>query len=168
MPFNYRSTNTTGYTHHGGAFVIGTEMGSGIELNPTSSGASPTILPCGDETSKSLIIAGKGTGGVQIGASSTSAFSLVQRTLLQFTVPALSSAGASGSGVDSTVTMLGASTSDVFIVQQRAPFNSTADPSVFVTARCSTADELKLTILNLGPSTLSGSTVSAYLVQFKF
>lgn len=168
MPFNYRSTNNTGYTHHGGALVVGTELGSGIELNPTSSGAAANIKPAGDESAKSLNLQGKGTGGIQIGAASTTAFTLMQRYFLEFTVPALSSAGASGAQVDSTATFAGASTTDVFIVQQRVAYNSTTDPAVYVTARCSTADELKLTIWNHGASSLSGSTMSAYLIQFKF
>lgn len=165
---NYRSTNNTGYTHHNGALVVGVELGSGIELNPTSSGAAATILPAGDETAKNLLIGGKGTGGIQIGAASTTPFSLIQRYLFQVTVPALSSAGASGSAADSTVTFSGASTSDVYILQQRLSYNSTSDPAVQITVRCSTTDELRVTFWNLGGSSISGSTTSGYLVQFKF
>ena len=168
MPFNYRSTNNTGYTHHGGALVVGTELGSGIEFNPTSSGASPTILPAGDESNKNLIVAGKGTGGVQIGAASTTPVTLIQKHLVQFTVPALSSAGAAGSGSDSTFTFAGMSTGEVLILQQRVAYNSTSDPAVKVTVRCSTADELKFTFWNLGASSISGSTTSAYLLRFVF
>lgn len=168
MPFNYRSTNNTGYSHHGGALVVGTELGSGIEFNPTSSGASPTILPAGDETDKSLLLAGKGTGGIQIGAASTTPITLIQLHVLNFTIPALSSAGASGSASDSTVTFAGMSTNEVLILQQRVSYNSTSDPAVRVTARCSTAEELRLTFWNHGPSTISGSTASARLLRFKF
>lgn len=70
MPMQYRSTNVIGYSHHGGALVVGVEQESGIELNPTSSGASPTIIPAGDETNKGIILKGKGTGAVTIGDSS--------------------------------------------------------------------------------------------------
>jgi hypothetical protein len=68
----YKSTNSEHrFTHFGGALVIGHEFGSGIELNPTSSGADPNIMPAGDESAKNLRLQGKGTGGVVFGASST-------------------------------------------------------------------------------------------------
>lgn len=70
MPMQYRSTNVVGYTHFGGALVVGVEQESGIELNPTSSGNAAVILPCGDETNKAIILKGKGTGAVTIGDSS--------------------------------------------------------------------------------------------------
>lgn len=70
MPMQYRSTNLTGYTHFGGALVVGVEQESGIEFNPTSSGAVPVITAAGDETNKGIILKGKGTGPVTIGDSS--------------------------------------------------------------------------------------------------
>jgi hypothetical protein len=70
MPMQYRSTNAFGATHFGGALVVGAELESGIELNPTSSGASVVITAAGDETNKGIILKGKGTGAVQIGDSS--------------------------------------------------------------------------------------------------
>lgn len=70
MPMQYRSTNLVGYTHHGGALVVGVEQESGIELNPTSSGNAPVITSAGDETNKGIILKAKGTGSVTIGDSS--------------------------------------------------------------------------------------------------
>jgi hypothetical protein len=190
----YRSTNSEGsYTHHGGALVIGVGFGSGIELNPTSSGASPTILPAGDEANKSLIIAGKGAGGVTLGNSSngialagssvaitsthvalnstrftlgtgsTTAFSGMSRRFIEFTVPALSSAGSA----ESTVTVAGLTTNAILIFQPRVRMNSTVT-GVFATVRCSTADELTIEFHNGSLSTLSGSTMSAYLGIWQF
>lgn len=163
MPFNYRSTNTTGYSHHGGALVVGTELGSGIEFNPTSSGAAPTILPAGDETDKSLLIAGKGAGGVLIGSGSTTAQTKNQRYLVQFTVPALSSA----SSAESTVTVTGLTTNSCLFFTPRTKLNSTVT-GVFTTVRCSTADELVIEFHNCSQSSLSGSTQSGYLFQVAF
>jgi hypothetical protein len=164
----YRSTNGAGkYVHFGGSVVAGADQGSGIELVATSSGTAPVIQPVGDETDKSIQIKGKGTGGVQIGAS-TSSFSLAQASLIQFTVPALSSAGVATATAESTLTLSGATTNSIFVVQQRVAYNSTITEGVYVTARCSTADELRLTFWNHGASSISGSTSSAYLLQFKF
>lgn len=68
---NYRSTNVIeGGSAQGGALLIGAEAGSGIELNPASSGVAPNIMPAGDETNKAITLKGKGTGGVTIGDSS--------------------------------------------------------------------------------------------------
>lgn len=160
---NYRSTNNTGYTHHNGALVIGVELGSGIELNPTSSGATPTILPAGDESAKSILIAGKGTGGVMLGSGSTTPVAMFQRYLIQATVPALSSA----SSAESTVTVTGLTTNSVLILQNRLKLNSTVT-GVTATARCSTANELTIEWHNISQSSLSGSTQSFYLGQFSF
>jgi hypothetical protein len=163
MPFNYRSTNATGYTHFGGAMVIGTELGSGIEINPTSSGAVANIQAAGDEAAKSIAIMGKGTGGVQLGSASTTPIALMQRYLVQFTVPALSSA----SSAESTVTVLGLTTNSCLFITPRTKLNSTVT-GVCLTARCSTADELVVEYHNVSQSSLSGSTQSAYLFQISF
>lgn len=161
---NYRSTNSQGkYVHFGGSLVAGAEFGSGVEINANSSGNAPTILPVGDETNKSLIIAGKGSGGVQIGANSTTPAVLFQRYLVQATVPALSSA----SSAESTVTVTGLTTNSVLILQNRLKLNSTVT-GVTAGARCSTADELTIEWHNISQSSLSGSTQSFYLFQIGF
>jgi hypothetical protein len=68
----YKSTNSEHrFTHFGGALVIGHEFGSGVEINPTSSGADANITAAGDETDKNLRLTGKGAGGVVFGPSST-------------------------------------------------------------------------------------------------
>src|SRR5689334_9367193 len=103
---NYRSTSANGASHQGNSLVVGVEMGSGIEFNATSSGAAPTILPAGDESNKNLMITGKGTGGVQVGAFSSTPISVMQRYRIDATVPALSSA----SSAESTVTVSGLTT----------------------------------------------------------
>ncbi len=161
---NYRSTQADGrYVHFGGSLVAGSELGSGIELNAASSASAPTILPVGDETDKNILIGGKGTGGVQIGAASTTPMALIQRYFIQFTVPALSSAASA----ESSVTVTGATTNAVYIFQNRVKLNSTVT-GVFITPRCSTANEVVLEFHNCSQSSLSGSTQSGTLVQIGF
>lgn len=177
---NYRSTNAAGrYVHWGGAGVFGVEHGSGIEINPNSSGASPNITVVGDETNKSMAIFPKGSGtltlgaagatlafagtATQIGTASTTAFAFVQRYRIDATVPALSSA----SSAESTVTVTGLTTNSILILQNRIKLNSTVT-GVTATARCSTADELVIEWHNISQSSLSGSTQSFYLLQFAF
>lgn len=161
---NYKSTNADGrFTHFGGALVAGAELGSGIELNATSSGAIPSILPVGDETNKDIRIAGKGTGGIRLGTNSTTPQALNQRYLVEWTVPALSSA----SSAESTVTVTGLTTNSCLFITPRTKLNSTVT-GVFVTCRCSTADELVIETHNCSQSSLSGSTQSAYLFQISF
>lgn len=126
----YRSTNPDGrYTHQGGAFVAGVEYGSGIELNPTSSGADPTILPAGDEANKGITLKAKGTGTATIGdssntvrilganvqiAGSTAPFAGFQRQLsTAISTPNFNSSGSMG--VISTVTMAGVNSSHVIV-----------------------------------------------------
>lgn len=161
MPFNYRSTNTTGYTHHGGALVVGTELGSGIEFNPTSSGSAPTILPCGDETAKDIKIAGKGTGGVLIGAS-TSAITGIQKYLIEFTPAALAASAAS----QSTITVTGLATNSAIFFQPISP--ALSGVYAFRVSN-STADELRLTQQNISGSTIGTgqSTSRGWLFEFK-
>src|SRR3990167_10728913 len=73
IPMQYRSTNTVGYTHRGGAFVVGVEQGHGVELNPVNSTAStgvPNVMPAGDDANIGLVIQAKGTGALTLGNSS--------------------------------------------------------------------------------------------------
>jgi hypothetical protein len=94
---------------------------------------------------------------------------MIQRFRIDWTVPALSSAGLDASFGDSTITLSGATTNSIFLFQERANLNSTNSTGLYVTrVRCSTADEIRLTVANGGASTISGSTMSGYLLQFKF
>lgn len=165
MPFNYRSTNTTGFTHHGGALVVGTEAGSGIELNPTSSGDNAIIVPAGDETNKSLTIKGKGAGGVAIGSSGSNILDARAFTV-QFTPPALSSGQASVSVAQSTHTVTGLSTGTLLIFTPTGPIAN----AYTVRPHCSTVNELRLMWGNTSQSTLGTgeSTNRGTLLQFRF
>lgn len=157
----YRSTNTH-FTHHQGALVAGVELGSGVELNPTSSGAAPTILPCGDESNKSLIIGGKGTGGVQLGQSSTTPIVAMQRYLVEFTPPAL----AASTWTSSTFTAAGLTTNAVLSFV----WPTSVSGAYNIIPRCSTAAELRLTFQNITGSTIGTgeSTTRGFLIASIF
>jgi hypothetical protein len=153
---NFRSTHTH-YTHFGGDITSNVESSVGVQLS------LGTVKPAGDDSNLSITVTGKGTGGVQIGATSTSAQVLNQRYFVEFTVPAMSSA----SSAESTATVVGLTTNSAIFITPRLKLNSTVT-GVFVTARCSTADELVVEIHNCSQSSLSGSTQSAYVFQIAF
>lgn len=96
-------------------------------------------------------------------AGSTTALLLLQRYLIGYTVPALSSFSASLS----TVTVTGLTTNSALSLTPRLQTNSTV-LGVTMEPRCSTANELSITFMNFTPSSLSGSTQSGYLLQFGF
>ena len=170
----FRSSNVAGFVHFQGDLITNVSSNAagpsshGIHLTGGSTGG--IVQPAGDEANIALNLRGKGTGGVSIGSSagSTSFVTLVQKYRVDWTLPAVSSAGTAGASVDSTVTMTGLTTSSILVVGQTQIWNSTTDPGIIVTARCSTADELKITTVNTGPSSLSGSTKSFTLLQFGF
>jgi hypothetical protein len=159
----YRSTNALGkYVHFGGSVIAGADMGSGVEISATSSGSSPVIAPVGDESNKSLVLAGKGTGGVQIG-SSGSAIPEIRKFTVQFTAPVLSSGTATG--IESTYTVAGVSTGTVLVFTPTNPINAKYNAR----PRCSTVDELTIAWSHDGTSTLGSgeSTNRGVLLQFK-
>lgn len=98
-----------------------------------------------------------------VGLNSTTHAVRGERYLVQFTVPALSSA----SSAESTVTITGLTTNACLFITPRTKLNSTVT-GVHLTARCSTADELTVEFHNTSQSSLSGSTQSAYLFALSF
>lgn len=159
----YRSTNTLqGFNHHGGALVVGVEAGSGIEINPTSSGVAPIITAAGDETDKSIQIMGKGAGGVLIGTS-TSPTKGFQQYLIQWTPAAL----AATAGSQSTITVTGLATNSALFFTPMTPGISVA---YAYRVQCSTANELRFTQQNITGSTIGTgeSTARGLLLEFKF
>lgn len=182
----FRSTNDIGYVHFQGDVVSNVSSGGvqnsshGVQLTGGSTGG--IVTASGDEANIALRVGGKGTGQlilstatgitniastqVLVGSRSTSFLAYIQRYRVDWTMPALSSAGVNAAAADSTVTVTGATTNAMYILQQTQVYNSTSDPAIFAIARCSTANELRITSINLGASSLSGSTVSANLLQF--
>ena len=184
---DFRSTNDN-YTHHQGDIISNVSSGGiqnsshGIHLTGGSTGG--IVQPAGDEANIALNLRGKGSGAVnlgsttsgltlnssatQLGSASTTGIALIQRYRVDWTVPALSSAGIDAASGDSTVTVTGLTTNSILVIQRRGALNSTNSTGLFLTCCCSTADELRLTVHNIGASTISGSTMSAYLLQVGF
>lgn len=158
-----RSTNDLGYVHHQGDIVSNVGSSHGVRLTGGSTGG--IVESIGDDTNVSLRLRSQGTGGVLIGstAQSTTPMLAVQRYLVQYTVPALSSGPAAS---ESTVTVTGLTTASILVLQNRLINNSTG--AVSLSARCSTVDELTIQFENQSISSLSGSTQSAYLLQIRF
>lgn len=159
-----RSTNDIGYVHYQGDVVSNVGSSHGVRLTGGSTGAA--VEAFGDDTSIALRVRGKNAGGLLLGGGSTGSTSpvtLIERYFVEYTVPALSSGPATGSD---TVTVTGLTTNSILVLQNRLRTNSTGD--VQVVARCSTANELALQFFNQSASSLTGSTQSAYLLQFRF
>ena len=177
---NYRSTNVLqGGSAVGGAFVFGAEAGSGVEINPTSSGLAPNIMPAGDETNKGITLQSKGTGTITIGSSANQPVAITSTNFtvgggtkigaitaytVQFTAPLLSSGLASAA--ESTYAVTGLSTGTVLCFTPTNPINALYT----VRARCSTVNELTLAWGQCGDSTLGSgeSTNRGILLEFRF
>lgn len=98
-----------------------------------------------------------------IGASTTPLI-LLQRSRIDFTVPALSSNAADNSV---EVAVAGLTTNALCFIQQRQIYNSTVTAGLHVEGYCSTAGALRLNIYNLSVSSVSGSTMSADLFRIE-
>jgi len=98
-----------------------------------------------------------------VSATSTTYLQMLQVYRVDYTVPTL----AVGAAAASTVTVTGLTTNSVLVLTPRQQNNSSV-VGITVEARCSTANELALQILNASGSTISGSTQSGYLLQFAF
>ncbi len=61
----FRSTNPEGFSHFGGDVMSGAQSTAGVLLS------SNTISPASDSSNANLVLKGKGTGGVYIGASTS-------------------------------------------------------------------------------------------------
>lgn len=145
-------------------------QGTGAIVGQSTSGRGLLIGSDGSVTlgnSSASVTLSVGVAGALVGLS-TSALQLIQKYRIDWTLPALSTAGAAGASADSTVAVVGLTTSSILLFGQTQAWNSTLDPGIIVTVRCSTADELKITSHNVGPSSVSGSTKSGTLLQFAF
>ncbi|HYE87702.1 MAG TPA: hypothetical protein VEA16_15170 [Vicinamibacterales bacterium] len=156
----YRSTDAGQHLSKG--MVVGVEFGSGVEIVPASSSADAAIKPAGDETNKSVNIAGKGTGGVKIGGGS--AVTGLVATTVQFTPPQL----AANSAVASTYTVSGLTTNAAIIAL--TPRLAYSTQYAVHDARCSSADELTVVWSNTAASTIGNgeSTGRWTLTYLKF
>ena len=178
MSIATKSTNTKGFVHFGGDIVSGIEDGTGIIVGSASTAATPYLEPIADETNANIGVRAKGTGTVTIGNSSnviefgagitspklgvasTTAFTLVQRYVVQFTAPAL----AASTSVASTYTVTGLTTNSVLVFTPKNPIS----PAYTYMPYCSTANELVIQWGNIFGSTIGTgeSTNRGILLQF--
>ena len=175
---NYKSTNAEGrFVHFGGALVIGTEFGSGIELNPNSSGTAPNISPAGDETNKGLTIASKGTGTITLGSSANQPVTVTSTAftigsggaiagITAYTVQFAPAVLAASTSVQSTITVSGLATNSALFFTPLTPGLSMA---YAFRVQCSTASELRFTQQNITGSTIGSgeSTARGLLLEVR-
>jgi len=135
-----------------GILALGTSTGGPVTFNGSSLGLGSTHV---NITSTR----------VQIGGASTTALSGIQRYVVQFTAPAMSS-GIDGGSTVSTVTVTGLTTGTVLAFTPTNPINALYS----VRAGCSTAAEAKLYFSHNGISTLGSgeSTNRGVLLEFRF
>ena len=166
-----RSTNVLGFVHHQGDITANVASSHGVRLTGGSAGG--IVESVGDDTNVALTIRAQGAGAITLGTSSnpitiagsSASVSALQVSLIQFTVPALTTSGIAP--VESTIAFAGMTTNAAYIVSQRAVYNSTLATSLQIVARPAT-EGLRLTYFNHGASSLSGSTASAYLLKVGF
>jgi hypothetical protein len=135
-----RSSNGS---HWGGDGTFGVESSHGVRLSGGSTGGRVDAV--GDDANVSLTIAGKGTGRVTLGNSS-SPVRIGKRFTVEFTPPAL----AASTSAESTYTVTGLTTDAVIVLTPRLALS----PAYTTRARCSTADELVVAWGNLFGSTI--------------
>lgn len=141
---NFRSTNPEGHVHYGGDIMSGANSTLGVLLS------SNTVSPVSDNTNENLILKGKGTGGVQIGAS-TSAFTGIGRGASTTPVIALAASGMTAS----TITIPGLATGDVLYIGRPTPSTTMSTALAMAGAWASAANEGSFYVLNNVASTAS-------------
>lgn len=141
---NFRSTNPEGHVHYGGDIMSGANSTLGVLLS------SNTVSPVSDNTNENLILKGKGTGGVQIGAS-TSAFTGIGRGASTTPVIALAASGMTAS----TITIPGLATGDVLYIGRPTPSTTMSTVLAMAGAWASGANEGSFYVLNNVASTAS-------------
>lgn len=188
-----RRSTADSFVHFSGDVVSNVESSHGVHLRGGSTGG--IIEPIGDDTNVSLTVRAKNTGiltlgnssnvtdlvgsslsltstflnlnssDVVVGNASTTPMSGIQRYVVQFTAPTMSS-GIDGGSTVSTVTVTGLTTGTVLMFTPTNPINALYN----VRAGCSTAAEAKLYFSHNGISTLGSgeSTNRGVLLEFRF
>lgn len=158
-------------THFGTELVAMVESSHGVRLTGGSTGG--VVEAFGDDTSIACWFRGKGAGLTRLGSSgstgsavriagSTTGLEGIERYLVQFTPPDLSSFA----NADSTFTVTGATTNASYVFTERLAINSTG--YIVTDVRCSTANEVTMRFTNVSGSTQSGSTNRGTLLQFRY
>ena len=148
--------NSSGaFTYAGSTFVVTPLSTGGITFGTSS---NPVAI-AGSSVAVTSTHINLNSSRTVIGASTTPVI-LVQRSRIDFTIPAMSSQSA-----DETVevAVTGLTTNALIFIQQRKAYNSSVATGIDVKGYCSTAGALRLTFFNHTASTISGSTMSADL-----
>jgi len=141
---NFRSTNPEGYVHFGGDVMSGAQSTRGVLLS------SNTVSPVSDNSNEDLILRGKGTGGVIVGASTTP-LNFVSG-LSTTTIPNMPGA----SQAVSTMAAPGVSTGDMVLCAD--PRNSLSTHVTLSRAYPSAADEITLVWINVHASSIAAES----------
>lgn len=139
---NYRSSNPEGYVHFGGDVMSGANSTAGVHLS------SNTIQPASDSDNASLVVKGKGTGGVFIGNSTAATKGVWAGTATAPTVALPASAI-----VNSTITIPGVVAGDALFIGRASAQMSTA--LGIVGSWVSGTDEGSFSVINNVASTQS-------------
>ena len=138
---NFRSTNAEGYVHFGGDVMSGANSSRGVLLS------SNTVSPTSDNTNEALVLKGKGSGGVMIGAS-TSIFGGMNRGNSTIDAVLLPVSGL----VRSTLTVPGLGVNDLLVIHMSSVVTTAVG---MVGWTCTAANEATIGFLNNQASTQS-------------
>ena len=139
----YRSTNPEGHVHFGGDIMSGANSSRGVLLS------SNTITPVSDNTNEALVLRGKGSGGVFVGAS-TSIFGGMNRGQTTLSLVALPVSAL----VYSTLSVPGLGVNDLLYIER--PGSSACSTAIgMVGYSCTEAGQAQIAFLNNLASTQS-------------
>ena|SRR5688572_4835810 len=145
---NFRSTNPEGHVHYGGDVMSGAQSTRGVLLS------SNTISPVSDNNNETLVLKGKGTGGVAFGAS-TSAITGMGRGSARSTLVALPASAL----VYSTLTVPGVAVGDSLFVSRSTGMSTALG---LVGSWVTGADEGSFAVINNLASTASISSAATF------
>lgn len=145
MNFPSTHSETLGGNPSLGDVLSNIESSHGVRLTGGSTGG--IVEPFGDDANISLTVRAKGTGTLTLGTGTGAVgFGAANKLTVQFTPPAM----AASTGVESTYTLAGLTTSHFIIIQPQSPLS----PAYTYQPRCSTAAELVVRWGNLFGSTI--------------
>jgi hypothetical protein len=150
----FRSSNVDGFSHFGGDVMSGAHSTRGVLLS------SNTISPVSDNSNENLVLRGKGTGGVVIGAS-TSAFTGIGRGIAASTGMSLPVSAL----IYSTITIPGVAVGDALFLSRSTGMSTALG---MVGAWVTAADEGSFAVINNLASTQSianGATFPYFYVK---
>lgn len=157
----FRSTNALGYTHYQGEVIAGTGSSHGVLIGGGSAGGR--IEAVGDDANINLTLAGKGTGSILFG-NSTSPFLGVQRyTDTAVATPDFNTTNAMV--METTHTLTGVTSSHFLIAHGR---NLSTDCLLCAVYPASTAGQAHCRFVKVSTVTVAASTATIDFLAFRF